>query len=290
MPEIIEIKKYTDFLNKHVSNKNLLEINILKGRYKKHGIDLKKIKKLLPTKLIKVYSKGKFMYMEFNDIYLGFTMGLSGGFVYLPNNSKKFLYPLVQDYNMKDYYKTSMNHRNIEFVFSSGKMYFHDTLSYGTMTILNKEQLDKKLKKIGPEVLNIDYKEFIKIIRTRNNKLIGNVIVDQKLLSGVGNYLRADALWLSKISPFRKVDTLTDANLKKIYESIIILIWSDYNIEYAKKKKIITKDTIIPQKYNRDFLIYMQDKDIFNNKVIKEDLYEKSSVKRSIFWVKNYQK
>jgi hypothetical protein len=32
MPEVIEIRKYADFLKKHLKNKELLEINIKKGR------------------------------------------------------------------------------------------------------------------------------------------------------------------------------------------------------------------------------------------------------------------
>ena len=41
------------------------------------------------------------------------------------------------------------------------------------------------------------------------DKAIGNVIVNQKIISGLGNYLRADILWLSKINPFKKVKKLS---------------------------------------------------------------------------------
>lgn len=290
MPEIIEIKKYADFLNKYLKNQNLHNIRLIKGRYKKNGLELKKIKNLLPIKLIKVMSKGKFLYMDFGNIYVCFTLGLTGGFVYLPNNTNTYLYPLIvinENHN-----KNILNHRNIEFSFDLGKMYFHDQLSFGTMSILTKEELYKKLNSIGPEVLSIDYKEFIKLIRKKSNATsneIGNVIVDQKLVSGIGNYLRADALWLAKISPFRKVNTLSDKELKTLYESIIILIWNDYNFNYAKKKKIITDNTILPQNYGRDFLIYSQDKDIYNNKVLKEELHD-TNIKRFIYWVPKIQK
>lgn len=37
MPEIIEIKKYADFIKKYMQNKKIQSINILKGRYKTHG-------------------------------------------------------------------------------------------------------------------------------------------------------------------------------------------------------------------------------------------------------------
>ena len=35
MPEINEVRQYADFLNTKLKNKNILEVNILNGRYKK---------------------------------------------------------------------------------------------------------------------------------------------------------------------------------------------------------------------------------------------------------------
>lgn len=53
MPEIVEVKKYCDFIRKHMLNSSITDINILKGRYKKHkpfeGYTM--IHKLLPLKL-----------------------------------------------------------------------------------------------------------------------------------------------------------------------------------------------------------------------------------------------
>jgi len=37
MPEINEVRKYADFISKKCKDKNILEIKIVKGRYKKHG-------------------------------------------------------------------------------------------------------------------------------------------------------------------------------------------------------------------------------------------------------------
>ena len=37
MPEINEIRQYVDFLKTKLKNNKIININILKGRYKKHG-------------------------------------------------------------------------------------------------------------------------------------------------------------------------------------------------------------------------------------------------------------
>jgi formamidopyrimidine-DNA glycosylase len=37
MPEIVEVRKYVDFIRNHTHNNTVKEINIINGRYKKHG-------------------------------------------------------------------------------------------------------------------------------------------------------------------------------------------------------------------------------------------------------------
>ena len=92
---------------------------------------------------------------------------------------------------------------------------------------------------------------------------------------------------MTKISPFRKVKDTNDKELEILYGSIISLIWGDYNYKEGMKKGFIKYE--LPDKYNRDFFVYKQDKDIHNKKVTKEELYE-GSQKRFIYWVKDIQK
>jgi formamidopyrimidine-DNA glycosylase len=139
--------------------------------------------------------------------------------------------------------------------------------------------------------MDISLEDFKKAITKGVNvkKAVGNVIVNQKLVSGIGNYLRADTLWMAKVSPFRKVADLTDKEMELIYKSVRALMWGDYNLEYAREKGYVTKDLKIPLDCKRDFFVYMQDTDIDGNKVTKEELFE-GSQKRFIHWVKNIQK
>lgn len=84
MPEIIEVRKYADFIRKVLINKNLINITILNGRYKKHKpFELfNKFKSNLPTKVLEINTKGKLMYILFdNNYYILVTLGLSGGWL-----------------------------------------------------------------------------------------------------------------------------------------------------------------------------------------------------------------
>jgi formamidopyrimidine-DNA glycosylase len=86
MPEIVEVKKYCDFIRKHTLNKNIIDVKILKGRYKKHKKfeGYKMITNLLPLKLLKVESKGKFIYITFeNDQTIAYGNSLVSKKIYI---------------------------------------------------------------------------------------------------------------------------------------------------------------------------------------------------------------
>lgn len=300
MPEVMEVKKYVDFINESVENKKLLDIKIKGGRYKKHGPFplYDKLKKNLPLKLIKVYSKGKFIYMIFeNDYYIINTLGLSGGWAFIPNRGKLYKMPKLLEYidqkKVESYLMRSLDHINVEFIFSNGTLYFFDMLSYGTLSVLdNQDDLHKKLGTLGPDIMDelTTYDVFKeKIITQKNaNKDIGNVIVNQKLISGVGNYIRSDALWLAKINPFRKIKTITEKELKDLFHSLKVITWGSYDRQKGIRKGIIKKTDKIPADYKRDFFIYREDEDIYGNKVLKKELFE-GSQKRFIYYVKEIQ-
>jgi len=85
MPEVIEVLKYADFLRAKFKHNEINEINVLNGRYKKHGDfeHLAELRAALPQKVSKIETKGKFLYMQFeNGMYLFSTLGLSGGWLW----------------------------------------------------------------------------------------------------------------------------------------------------------------------------------------------------------------
>lgn len=308
MPEVIEVRKYADFIKKHIKNKYITEINILNGRYKKHGpFEMyKELVKKLPLKVIDVRTKGKFLYFVIEEgFYLFSTLGLQGGWTYKSNKSskiinkiKQFEFPNLISYInnniMEKYRARSLNHLNVEFVTKDGSLYFYDVLSFGTLKIIDKnEELDKKLNSIGPDIMDESTTSeiFLNQIKKKKNldKYVGNVIVNQKVISGIGNYLRSDILWLCSISPFRKVKDLKDKEILQIYKNTLLLVWGDYDYNKGLKLKYIKKEDKLPGDYKRDFFVYMRDKNIYNNNVIKEELYE-GSYKRFIHWVPEIQK
>lgn len=306
MPEIVEIRKYADFIKNKIKNTKLKDIKILKGRYKTHGPFDKysELIKQLPLKIIDVKTKGKFLYIMLeNDYYIFSTLGLHGGWLYnesknkitpkyINENKMKFKFNTMLEYvneeNIDAYHKVALNNLNVQFITDNGSMIYFDSLSFGTLKVINDiNELTFKLNSIGPDIMDklTTYDVFIeRLLLDKNlNKKIGIVLMDQKIISGIGNYLRADILWLSKISPFRKVKDLSNLEIKKIYNNVKMLTWSDYNKLKGIKLNYIKSDSKTPLDYNLDFFAYNNDYDIYENKIVKELLYE-GSQKRFIYW------
>ena len=273
------------------------------GRYKTHGPfnDYKLIKKNLPLKVKNIKTKGKFIYIIFDkEIYLFNTLGLSGGWCYLKNGNTKYEFSNnLNDYatylpeqSISSYVKNAINHLNVEFKTNFGSLYFFDVLSFGTLKVTNKDELIKKLGDLGPDIMEFDtdYQVFKnQIIKESNlNKAIGIVLMDQKVISGIGNYLRSEILYISKINPFRKVKNLSNIEIRKLFNNSKILTWGDYDYNLALKLNIINKNTKLPAYYDRMFYVYNQTKDIYDNNIIKKELYE-GSQKRFIYYVSKIQ-
>ena len=286
----------------YAKNKILKEIRVIKGRYLKHGSNLNEIK--LPIKLIEIKSKGKFIYFCLeNDKFITITLGLTGGLIVeLTSKTGENKYKFIKFSNHSPfeiietkYHNSIFNHINIEFVFDNFKLNFYDQLSFGTVGYLDSSiLLENKLKKIGSDILTVSQQEFADIIGNIKNKqrMIGNILIDQKIISGLGNYLRADVMWLSKISPFRKIIDLTKNEIDLIYINSLMLIYGELDgfdgINIKKIKELENVKMILPKDFNRIFFVYNQEFDIYGNPVLKEKLYEGSSV-RYIHYVKNYQ-
>lgn len=223
MPEVVEVCLTAIFLNSKLKNKNITDIIIHGGRYKRHGMDnLSYFKKSLPIKINKVDSKGKFMWFELSNgqdmIFIMNTFGLEGEWGF-----------------------TKKKHSNVEFIIQNKSLYFTDSRNFGTITITNSEEVFcNKHSSLAPDFLKTDFtnKEFYNriedyildkngnILKSRANKEIIKILMTQNepasLGSGLGNYLSVEVLYRAQISPHKKMlDLYRDKNLcNKLAQSI----------------------------------------------------------------------
>ena len=98
-----------------------------------------------------------------------------------------------------------------------------DTRKFAKIILGKKEDLENlpELKELGPEPLdkNFKFNDFKKIISVKTGK-IKQVLMDQKVISGIGNIYSDDILWLARINPFKPANKISDDKLKELFKAI----------------------------------------------------------------------
>lgn len=242
MPELPEVTTTVNGLNKvllglHISDAwtDLAKENPIKQfentiKNKKFFNKLKK--KVTGAKVIKIERKAKniLIYLD-NDytilIHLKMTGHLIFGRYEKVVGSKKKVEGWIPDKNERKELCDPYN-RFIHFVFSfsnnQNQLVFCDTRKFGKITIFetNKiKELDHDLNKLGPEPLDnsFTFEKFQKQIQSKNGK-IKTILMNQAIISGIGNIYSDEMLWLSDINPLSDPKNISEKNLKTLFSSM----------------------------------------------------------------------
>ncbi|HEY9849166.1 MAG TPA: DNA-formamidopyrimidine glycosylase family protein [Leptolyngbyaceae cyanobacterium] len=100
----------------------------------------------------------------------------------------------------------------------------------------NPFEIVSNLRTLGPDILPypgekpFDAPEFLQKLLTLENsdRAIGAALLDQQIIAGIGNYLRAEILFNCRLDPWRKVADLTGEELERLIHSIPLMAQRAY--------------------------------------------------------------
>jgi formamidopyrimidine-DNA glycosylase len=96
---------------------------------------------------------------------------------------------------------------------------FNDVRKFGKMWVaIDPEEVTGA---IGPEPLAADFNlpKFRSLVQSRSG-VIKPLLLNQTFLAGVVNIYADESLWLAKIHPLRKADSLSETEIAALYRSI----------------------------------------------------------------------
>jgi endonuclease-8 len=81
------------------------------------------------------------------------------------------------------------------------------------------ELTGRALRRLGPDILGDppDLERMVEYLRSEHpGREIGDALLDQRLVAGIGNLWRSEALWQARISPWRRLADLSDVELEDV--------------------------------------------------------------------------
>lgn len=143
-------------------------------------------------------------------------------------------YDMVSHLRMEGKYEffseaTPLNkHSHVRFIFTDGsELIYNDVRKFGRMSLMRKDTglLYKGIQQLGPEPTeeNFDLVEFEKRLK-KAHTMIKPLLLNQKIVAGLGNIYVDEVLWLSKIHPEQPANILTSAEIEVLHQAIIAVI------------------------------------------------------------------
>jgi endonuclease-8 len=80
---------------------------------------------------------------------------------------------------------------------------------------------DRAIRRLGPDILGQppDLDTMVANLRRDPRRAVGDALLDQRLVAGIGNVWKAEALWQARVSPWRPVADVSDEELRAVLES-----------------------------------------------------------------------
>ena len=244
MPESAEVKLITDYLKSKLENKIIIDwVFCDGGQYEdKNPKGFDEFDKYLPCIVENVQCKGKFIY---------FTVFNENGYFYILHSLRMTgRWEEYDDKHCRWYIKLGNNEN----------LWFINPRCFATLEFTSKQTvLQKALDKLGPDILtdHFNLETWNKLRQKHKNKNITSFLMNQRIISGIGNYIKAEALYYAKISPLRKTGSLTTVEADKLFEGIRIIPRIAYN-KNGMSIKDYSNYKGVKGTYVGDFKIYSQ--------------------------------
>lgn len=89
-----------------------------------------------------------------------------------------------------------------------------------TVDVARTPAIDRMIAHLGPDLLDhgFDPARFVERARTRAAQPVGNVLLDQRVVAGIGNVYKSEVLFLAGVHPETPVGAIDDARMLAIAE------------------------------------------------------------------------
>lgn len=205
-PEVITVAKKisSEIIGKEITGCNVYWDNII-------ATDINSFKNnIIGEKIINVTTRGKFIVIELTNYSLLVHLRMEGKFFFRKNGD------------------VINKHEHVELILDNDISFrFHDVRKFGKMYLIPKEDtyLIKPLCELGYEYDDSNLTSDYLLGKFKNKNLpIKSVLLDQSIITGIGNIYDDEILFMSRIDPLRKASSLTKKDCDNIINNCRVVL------------------------------------------------------------------
>ena len=202
MPELPEVETVKESLKLRLNKKKITKARVFWDNIIAYPNKDEFIKEITEQTINDVKRRGKFIIFDLDDFYLLSHLRMEGKYFFKTKNDE------------------INKHEHVIFDLDDGtELRYMDTRKFGKMYLIKKEDIDKigPLVKLGLEPWDDNLTSEYLLDKYKKKKLpIKTVLLDQSIITGIGNIYADEILFLSKINPLKKACLLSDEELSNI--------------------------------------------------------------------------
>jgi formamidopyrimidine-DNA glycosylase len=154
--------------------------------------------------IVDIKRRAKYLLLQLTHDWIVIHLGMSGSLRMLETS------------------QTPAKHDHVDLVLENGVILrYTDPRRFGSWLWANSIDELTQLKHLGPEPLSKDFSANYLLEKATNRNIpIKNWIMDNHIVVGVGNIYASESLFMAKINPHRKVNSLTLAEFEQLVTAI----------------------------------------------------------------------
>ena len=241
MPELPEVETVVKGLDRHITGQKIKRITVRNKKsfsglsvHKSIGLSVKSISRRGKGIIIELAKPGVARKSEDGSTSLSLLIHLkmTGQLIWVPPAIRRRpagyggLRRLNFGHPTDDFTKSMPSrHTRVIFELTRGTLYFNDQRKFGWVKLTPTKDIlkDKFFARLGPEPFDKSFtaKYLWDICQHRPKSNIKSIILDQKVVSGVGNIYSDEALFYARIKPTRKGEDISKADASKLRSAIL---------------------------------------------------------------------
>lgn len=204
MPELPEVETTRRGVEPHVVGRRITRLRVHERRLR-WTVDLSLVDAVAGQTIHRAGRRAKYLLLETGNGTLILHLGMSGSLRVLPADTPR------------------ITHDHIDIELDSGQtLRFNDPRRFGSLMFTSGDpSLHPLLKSLAPEPLEDAFDpEYLWKITRRRSVAIKQLIMNARLVVGVGNIYASEALFRARIRPRRQARSLTRAECAKLVRAI----------------------------------------------------------------------